>query len=113
MNEDGTIKVINRGWNVEKEEWEDATGRARFTVGPDVGQLEVSFFGPFYGLHTVAELDPNYEWAMIVGAGTDYFWILSRSPDLDEQIVDRLIARAGELGIDTALIERVSHERAD
>jgi apolipoprotein D and lipocalin family protein len=111
-NNDGTIKVVNRGWNVAKQRWDDADGKARFTRTPDIGQLEVSFFGPFYGLYTVAELDPGYEWAMVVGPGTGYFWILSRTPDLDEAVVARLVAKAGELGIDTSKIERVSHERA-
>lgn len=111
-NDDGSIKVVNRGWHVAKETWKDADGRARFTRTPDIGQLEVSFFGPFYGLYTVAELDPDYEWAMVVGPGTNYFWILSRTPELDEDVVTRLIARAGEIGIDTTKIERVTHERA-
>ena len=111
-NDDGTIKVVNRGWSASEDEWKESNGKARFTQTPDIGQLEVSFFGPFYGLYTVAELDPNYGWAMVVGPGTDYFWILSRTPELDESIVERLIARAGELGIDTSKIERVSQERA-
>lgn len=111
-NEDGTIKVLNRGWKVSKERWTDAEGKARFTRTPDIGQLEVSFFGPFYGLYTVVELDPEYQWAMVVGPGTGYFWILSRTPELDERVVERMIARAGEIGIDTSKIERVSHERA-
>jgi len=111
-NEDGTIRVVNRGWDISKSEWKDAEGKARFTQTPDIGQLEVSFFGPFYGLYTIAELDPDYQWAMVVGPGTGYFWILSRTPDLDEAVVDKLIKRAGEIGIDTSKIERVSHERA-
>jgi apolipoprotein D and lipocalin family protein len=112
-NDDGTIKVVNRGWSVARGTWKTADGRARFTGAPDVAQLEVSFFGPFYGLYTVAELDPDYRWAMVVGPGTGYFWILSRTPDLDDAIVTRLVARAGEIGIDTAKIERVTHERAE
>lgn len=110
-NDDGSIRVVNRGWSSSKGEWRTADGRARFTKTPDVGQLEVSFFGPFYGLYTVAELDPEYRWAMVVGPGTGYFWVLSRTPELDEEIVTRLVARAGELGIDTTKIERVSQER--
>lgn len=111
-NDDGTIKVVNRGWKVSKAEWTDAVGKAKFTRTPDIGQLKVSFFGPFYGLYTVAELDPDYEWAMVVGPGVGYFWILSRTPELDEAVVEKLVARAGELGIDTSKIERVTHERA-
>lgn len=112
-NENGSLRVVNRGWSSAKGEWRSANGRARFTKTPDVGQLEVSFFGPFYGLYTVAELDSDYRWAMVVGPGTGYFWILSRTPELDEATVSRLIATAGEFGIDTTQIERVSHDRRD
>jgi apolipoprotein D and lipocalin family protein len=112
MNDDGTIRVVNRGWSVPKREWKSADGRAKFTSTTDVGQLKVSFFGPFYGLYTVAELDPDYRWAMVVGPGTGYFWVLSRTPGLDEATLARLTSRAAELGIDAAKIERVTHERA-
>lgn len=112
-NENGSIRVANRGWSSSKGEWRTVDGRARFTTTPDVGQLEVSFFGPFYGLYTVAELDPEYRWAMVVGPGSGYFWILSRTPELDESTVGRLIETAGELGIDTSKIERVTHDRRD
>jgi apolipoprotein D and lipocalin family protein len=111
-NENGTIRVVNRGWSSAKGEWKSVDGKAKFTSTPDVGQLKVSFFGPFYGLYTVAELDPEYRWAIVVGPGTGYFWVLSRTPELDEETVTRLIKRAGELGIDTTKIERVSHERS-
>lgn len=112
-NADGTIRVVNRGWSVKDGTWKRAEGKAKFTASSDIGQLKVSFFGPFYGLYTVAELDPDYRWAMVVGPGTNYFWILSRSPELDQATIDRLVAKAGELGIDVTQIERVTHERAD
>jgi apolipoprotein D and lipocalin family protein len=111
-NADGTIRVTNRGWSARGNEWKVAEGKAKFTSTPDVGQLKVSFFGPFYGLYTVVELDPGYRWAMVVGPGTGYFWLLSRTPELDEATIATLIARAGEIGIDTAKIERVTHARA-
>ncbi len=111
-NADGTIKVVNRGWDSGKGDWRSAVCRAKFTSTTDVAQLEVSFFGPFYGLYTVVELDPEYRWAMVVGPGTGYFWVLSRTPELDDAVLQRLIARAGSIGIDTSKIERVSHERA-
>jgi lipocalin len=43
---DGRIGVINRGFDAKKNKWKEAEGVARFQDRPDVGSLEVSFFGP-------------------------------------------------------------------
>ncbi len=44
---DGSIDVLNRGFDPEQGRWDEARGRARFAGAPDVAMLEVSFFGPF------------------------------------------------------------------
>ncbi|PPD56636.1 MAG: hypothetical protein CTY10_03300 [Methylotenera sp.] len=105
-NEDGTIKVINRGFNPKKNEWKEAEGKAHFVDEPNAdgtytGKLKVSFFGPFYGGYDIIELDkPYYNYAM-VSSGKNYLWILSRTPQLGYPIKQHLIARAKELGFAT------------
>ena len=105
-NEDGTIKVINRGFNVKKNAWKAAEGKARFVDAANAdgtynGKLEVSFFGPFYAPYNIFELDkPYYNYAMVT-SGKDYLWILSRTPQLAYPIKQHLIARAKELGFAT------------
>ena len=47
LNEDGTVKVVNTGYNTKKDKWQEALGKARFRGDNTVGALEVSFFGPF------------------------------------------------------------------
>jgi apolipoprotein D and lipocalin family protein len=49
LRDDGGVRVINRGYNAEEGEWDEAEGKAYFVGDEDVGQLKVSFFGPFYG----------------------------------------------------------------
>lgn len=105
-NDDGTIKVINRGFNAKKNTWNIAEGNAHFVDaankdGTYSGKLEVSFFGPFYGDYNIIELDkPYYNYAM-VSSGADYLWILSRTPQLAYPIKQHLIAQAKELGFAT------------
>ena len=107
--DDGGIDVLNRGFDVAKGSWSEAKGRAKF-VGPrDVGQLKVSFFGPFYGGYNVVDLDPTYSHALVVGPNRSYLWILSREPDPPRETVDRLVARARALGFDTDALIFVSH----
>ena len=102
MRTDGGVKVVNRGFDTEKQKWREAIGKAYFTQTPDVGQLKVSFFGPFYGGYNIVELDKeSYQYALIAGPDYSYLWILARSPDLDKTIVDSLVSKAETLGYPT------------
>lgn len=101
LREDGVIRVINRGFSTQKQQWQEAEGRAKFVGSPDVGRLKVSFFGPFYGGYNIVELDPDYGYAMIVGNDRDYLWILSRTPQLEASVQQRLIEKAASLGFAT------------
>ena len=106
LQKDDSIKVINRGYNIEKKEWKEAEGVAKFVDaanadGSRTGRLKVSFFGPFYGPYNIIELDKSYyNYAMISG-GKDYLWILSRTPQLSYPIKQALITRAKLLGYAT------------
>ena len=109
LNDDGTVGVLNRGFRTAKGEWDEARGKARFVGSPDIGALEVSFFGPFYGAYNIVDLDPAYQHVMIVGPSRDYLWILSRTPNPPPQDIDRLVAKAAQLGFDTGALIRVKH----
>jgi apolipoprotein D and lipocalin family protein len=103
MRGDGGVKVVNRGYKGATGEWKEAVGRAYFTGEPTVGQLKVSFFRPFYGGYNIVELDrEGYTYALVAGPSVKYLLILARKPDLEPAIVERLKARAAELGYDTA-----------
>ena len=66
------------------------------------GKLKVSFFLNFYSDYYVMELDQeNYNYALI-GSSTDkYLWILSRTPQLPEDIKKKLVTAAERRGYDT------------
>ena len=110
LRDDGGIKVINRGFNAKKNKWKQATGKAYFTGNKDVGRLKVSFFGPFYGAYNIIALDrEHYQYAMVCGPDTSYLWILSRTPQLEKEVVHHLIAKAESLGFDTGKLIYVEH----
>ena len=106
-NPDGSIKVINRGYDPVKKEWQEAIGKAYFVDAPNAdgtytGKLKVSFFGPFYGAYNIMVLDqPYYNYVMVCGPNTDYLWIMSRTPQLTYPIKQELMAKAKTLGFDT------------
>ena len=110
VREDGGIRVVNRGYNTEKQAWEQAEGKAYFIGDSDVGRLKVSFFGPFYGAYNIMELDSeNYQYAMISGPDRSYLWILARTPDPGQATVDRLVEQAAGLGFDSEQLIFVDH----
>lgn len=102
LRDDGGVRVLNSGYNIENRERETAEGKAYFVDKSDVGQLEVSFFGPFYGAYNIIELDKvGYRYVMIAGPTRDYLWILAREPRLDPVVLKGLVARAKTLGFPT------------
>ena len=100
MNKDGSVKVVNRGFNYAKDDWQEAVGRARFRGNPTVGALEVSFFGPFYGGYNIIALDENYQYALVAGKDLNYLWILSRTPTMPSDILTEYLILAESLGFD-------------
>lgn len=112
---DGSVRVVNRGFDPAKGEWREAVGKALFVGEHDTGSLKVSFFGPFYGGYHVAALDPAYRWALVVGPDRSYCWVLTRDKHLDPAQREAIFARARAraLGIDTSALISVPHERQD
>ncbi len=102
MRPDGGLKVLNRGYSNEKQEWSEAEGRGYFVQSPNEAYLKVSFFGPFFGSYIVFELDTlNYQYALISGPDKSYFWLLARTPTIEDNLKKKLIAKAAALGFDT------------
>ena len=111
---DGSVEVINRGYDSARGEWRQAVGRALFIGDPNTASLKVSFFGPFYGGYHVMALDQqNYRWAMVAGPDRDYLWILARDRQLPDELRRQLLERARGLGIPTDRLIWVSQQRKD
>lgn len=110
-NKDGTIKVLNRGYNDSKQEWKDIEGVATYKHGRDQGWLKVSFFKPFYASYKVAYLDENYSKAIVTGPTYGYLWILVRDPKLPKSELDALIEKVNALGFDPGKLIMVDQSR--
>lgn len=112
MRDDGSVRVLNRGYDADKGQWNDAEGKAKFVDDTSIGQLKVSFFGPFYASYNVIALDKQaYQWSLVTGPDTDYLWILSRTPALDQAVVDELLSTAKALGYKTKELIFVSQDK--
>jgi apolipoprotein D and lipocalin family protein len=110
LRDDGGVRVLNRGYSEQDKEWKEAEGKAYFVQRTDQGYLKVSFFGPFFGSYIVFELDhENYRYALVSGPEKSYFWILARSPEIEKNLRDTLIAKAAARGFDTSKLIVVEH----
>ena len=99
LQEDGSVKVINRGYDMQRQAWKEAIGRALFIGDPGTASLKVSFFGPFYGGYHVIALDQqNYRWSLVAGPDRDYLWILARDKTLPAEVREQLLSQAKALG---------------
>ena len=111
INPDGSIKVLNQGYNYVKKEWDSAEGKAKFVGSESEARLKVSFFGPFYGGYNVVDIDENYQNALIYGNSKKHMWILSRNKTIDEATKKRFIEKAKKDGFDVSKLIWVNHNK--
>lgn len=109
LNEDGTVRVVNRGYRYEKQKWKEAVGKAKFRESPQVGALKVSFFGPFYAGYNVIAVENDYSYALVCGKNDGYLWILGRTPQIPEEVKTRYLEMATGLGFDVSRLIWVDH----
>lgn len=100
LNDDGTLKVDNQGYNYVKKKNSQAIGKAKFRGDKTEAALKVSFFGPFYAAYNVIALDSEYKYALIVGKNLKYLWILSREKTIPDEIKQAYLKQARDLGFD-------------
>lgn len=111
LNEDGTIKVLNRGYNVKSKKWEQAAGKAKFVDSDKIGMLKVTFFAPFYSGYNVIAIDPDYKYSLVAGESLKYLWILSREQTIPEEVKNKYLKIAEEAGFPTSNLTWVQHNK--
>ena len=103
LNPDGTVKVVNKGYDKMKNTEKMIEGKAKII---DKGLLKV-YFVPFFGAdYNVLYVDDDYQYAVVGGNRKNYLWILSRKDTLEEDIYDKLVKIALERGYDTKSLQK-------
>lgn len=110
LGEDDRVNVLNKGYVKEKSKWKEANGQAKFKGESSIGAFKVTFFWPFYGGYHIVELAEDYSYALVAGDSEKYLWILSRTPQISDDVWQLLIGRASELGYTTSDLILVDHE---
>jgi len=89
---DGKIKVENAGYKDTLDgEKLVSIGKAKIPNLKIPSKLKVSFFWFFYGDYFVLELDKDYKWAVIGSSSDMYLWVLSRTPQMEEELYQEIL----------------------
>ena len=108
LRDDGKTKVLNSGYkNTLDGELSIAEGKAKIPNPNEPGKLKVSFFWIFYADYFVLELDENYQYVMIGSSSPKYFWILSRTPQMETDIYEKLLEKAQKRGYNLEKLYKV------
>jgi apolipoprotein D and lipocalin family protein len=94
LKSDGKLRVVNECKKIDGgQERAEGTAKLAKKGGPN-SKLKVSFFWPFYGDYWVIDLDKEYRWAAVASPDRKYFWILSRTKELDAGTTAGILERA-------------------
>jgi apolipoprotein D and lipocalin family protein len=104
------VEVINR-CRMASGEVDQAKGYAKTIEGSQNARLKVTFFWPFYGDYWVLDLDPEYRHVLIGTPSRKFAWVLSRTPQMDEATLNRLLERAQALGFKREDFQRTPQTR--
>lgn len=99
---------INRA--VGKAKIVDKTTKAKLKVRFAPGFL--SFLGFVWGDYWIIDLADDYSYAVIAEPGRNYFWILSRKPEMDDKTYQAILSRAEAKGFKSSRIVRTVHKAA-
>ena len=80
MLPDGKIKVVNQG--EISGQIRRISGFARPADDSGSGELEVTFFRPFYSPYRIIKLADDYRYSIVAGSDENYLWVLSRTPQI-------------------------------
>lgn len=102
LKNNGKIEVINKGFLIDdRPNFKTANGTAWRPDNTKEGQLKVSFFWPFAGKYYVIALDKAYQYALVGDPSRKYLWILSRSKNMESELLNGLMQTAKTNGFDT------------
>lgn len=100
LTDEGKVEVLNRCTDEEGKR-KEAKGIA-YAVDESNSRLKVSFFRPFYGDYWILLLDEEYRYVLVGDPSREYLWILSRTPQLDDAIVQSILQKLPSLGYTAA-----------
>ena len=98
LSKDGSISVLNQA--TKNGKMKQAKGKAKVVDKNTNAKLKVTFFWPFYGDYWIIKLGNNYDYSVVGTPNRKYLWILSRTPQIDDELYSQLIEYAKSKGFE-------------
>ena len=114
VRDDGKITVLNECYDESfSGKLRSVKGKAWVVDKETNARLKVSFFWPFAGDYWIIDLGQNYEYAIVGHPSRKYLWVLSRSPEMDEDVYQSILARLQKQEYDTAKLIRTEQKSGE
>ena len=109
LREDGKITVLNAGKVLSPSGLNSSVkGLAWVPDSSETGKLKVQFFSAFSSDYWVLDLDQQgYSWAIVGQPDRTFLWILSRTPQMDEELYAHLVQKVEQMGFNLEKLEKV------
>jgi apolipoprotein D and lipocalin family protein len=98
LAKDGNISVLNQA--TKNGKMKQAKGKAKVVDKNSNAKLKVTFFWPFYGDYWIIKLGNNYDYSVVGTPNRKYLWILSRTPQMDDNLYSQIIEYVKSKGFD-------------
>lgn len=109
LNNDNSVRIINscirNGMRTEVKGLAKPAPNVKIIPKTSIitqGRLLVSFNGPIAGEYNIIALTNDYKHAMVAGSDNNYLWILSRTKNMDPDILRYMINFASKNNFDTS-----------
>ena len=114
LRDDGKINVLNECYDKSfSGELRKAKGKAWVVDKETNARLKVSFFWPFAGDYWIIDIGPDYEYAVVGHPARKYLWILSRTPEIDENVYQAILTRLQKQEYDISKLVRTDQQTGD
>ncbi|MDH6535164.1 lipocalin [Parabacteroides sp. 52] len=110
-NADGSIRVVNRGYDYSKRKRVINIGKAKFVGSAEEAKMKISYFKLLSFGYNVIAIDPEYKYALVAGEDLHHLWLLSREPDIPEEIKQAFLRKALIIGYDITKLVWVEHSQ--
>ncbi len=108
LSTDGNILVLNECKRNGKAK--QAKGKAKVVDKNTGAKLKVTFFWPFYGDYWILGLGKDYEYAVVGTPNRKNLWILSRTPQMDDQVFSQIIESVKSQGFNLDNLIKTRHQ---
>jgi apolipoprotein D and lipocalin family protein len=117
LQRDSTLQVVNR-CRKESGEFDQVIGEARQIGAATSPKLQVRFAPAWlswlplvWGNYWVIDLDEDYQLVAVSEPTREYLWVLSRTPEINDQTYEALLLRLKAQGLSPERLERSKQTR--